>query len=129
MIDMGMKFGMNYSEDNFNEDTSYVARNIKKKKDPNPNPYNFEIKEKVSKGNLTALKVLYPDATTYEGNKILIVEKMSKQQLRETVKLDPHFFPEGPVVARFKPSRQGWRDALAFIEFKANQQKQALKSR
>lgn len=119
-----MKFGMNYSEDDSYERVIYVDRPRKGNKNPNPDPYNFEIKDKVRKGSFIALKVHYPDATTYEGNKIPVVENMNNRQLRECVKLDPHFFPEGPVIARFKPSRQGWKNALAFIRFKAEQQKQ-----
>ena len=72
---------------------------------PNPNKYIFEVKEWLNGDQYDVLIVTYPGCTTFEGDKIILVEKgfyypgMSE--------LDPHFFEGGKIIARFKPTPEG----------------------
>ncbi len=84
----------------------------------NPNPYNFEVAEAMQIGSYVCAKVNYPDATTYEGNKVLLLGGITAEELAEINVLDPHFFHDGLVVARFRPDEEGWADAQALAELK-----------
>lgn len=82
-----------------------------------PNPHEFEILDiypespKFMKQTEQpyAVKVRYPNATNYEGVKILVFEKVSPATLRLTKFLDPHFSETGLApIARFAPTKIGW---------------------
>lgn len=87
----------------------------------NPNPERFTIKESVKVGKCLVLRVNYPDAKNFEGNKILVYEKdyVNHWEIlgRTKGKLDPHF-SDGEVspVARFAPTEDGWNYALKFAQ-------------
>lgn len=72
----------------------------------------------VSKGELTAAEIVWPDAKNYEGRKIAVY-RCKPSQLRGATKLDPHFQERrGPLVpiARFEPTDDGWLLALALVD-------------
>ena len=74
-----------------------------------PNPYNFRVVKQVKhNGNLLAW-INYPDATNFEGNKILVIKGLST--LDGVGALDPHFLETGTftIVARFRPTEEGWK--------------------
>ena len=94
---MGMKFMFScgsIQNESYNKNT---------KTSPNPNKYNFEIKKELCKtNNHYLLLVNYPDCTTFNGDKLIII----KGELPDK-ELDPHFFENGNVIARFKPDKEG----------------------
>lgn len=77
---------------------------------PNPNKYNFKILEIVEGEVFDIVRVRYPNCTTFEGVKILVVYAGSIA--KDCTELDPHFFKDGPVVARFAPTIIGCWCAL-----------------
>lgn len=81
----------------------------------NPNPRRFVIRKLVDQGKYTIVDVNYPDATNFEGNKILVLEGISPEEVRELDVLDPHFVEDGSVIARFAPTEQGWINAIYFV--------------
>lgn len=82
----------------------------------NPDPRNFNIQIAAAGPEATALMVHYPDATNYEGLKILVVEgRMTEEDVSLLTALDPHFSDVGMhrVLARFVPTDWGWAEAVA----------------
>jgi hypothetical protein len=78
---------------------------------PNPDPKNFQILSSVWINGYLIVEAYYPDATTFEGKKIMVYRGVANaatllQWTNNT--LDPHF-SEGPFspVARFAPTREG----------------------
>jgi hypothetical protein len=69
----------------------------------NPNPYNFRISWVKQYGNYFVSKVNYPDATNFEGMKILL----TTFDPRGRPVLDPHFAENSGILARFEPSEYG----------------------
>lgn len=83
---------------------------------PNPVPENFVIQRLHGIGSYVCALVNYPDATNFEGDKIIVFENTSPTELEEAKAIDPHFAEDGTIIARFKPDEQGWLDALWFAE-------------
>ena len=84
----------------------------------NPNPKNYKI-EKVTKiNNLTIVQINYPDCKNYEGNKILVLEGVSSEDLMNARIIDPHFTNAKAAtmvpIARFPPNARGLEMAKAF---------------
>lgn len=81
---------------------------------PNPNPFRFTIKEQYYYDNVAILLVNYPDCTTFNGDKILLVDRFKLRDFHKK-KLDPHFLDDEshPIIARFKPTNNGMRMAKA----------------
>lgn len=72
----------------------------------NPNPSNFNITRIIKRGAYLIAIVNYPDCTNYEGDKILVFEKVSVASLMSLTKLDPHFVAKSvSPIARFAPDR------------------------
>lgn len=83
----------------------------------NPNPYRYRILKSVQIGNYTVIKVNYPDATNFEGNKIAVYYTKTLHKLAISKYLDPHFDPNGNgPIARFVPTEQGWNLAIKFAK-------------
>ena len=82
---------------------------------PNPNKFRFTIEEiiKGKAGVYDLLVVKYPDCTTYCGHKLIMV-KTGTVNLTD-IELDPHFLHDGKVVARFKPTDEGYKLAWGII--------------
>ena len=92
---------------------------------PNPDPANFVIKDIVEVGSYLVARIHYPDCKNYEGNKIMVYENTTKEQLKSVERLDPHFCERlGCIspVARFVPTEQGWDAAKIFAELMENLQ-------
>lgn len=71
----------------------------------NPNPYDFKVKSATVVNGHTIMLVNYPNCTTYNGDKLLLLRGIWPITMR---KLDPHFFEgEHPVIARFEPTLEG----------------------
>jgi hypothetical protein len=57
-------------------------------------------------------------APNYEGRKVLLFEGVSLEELKAQRKIDPHFFPSGPLkspIARFEPTERGWTMAELLV--------------
>jgi hypothetical protein len=78
---------------------------------PNPNRYVFTIEEKLEGEKFDLYIVNYPHATTFKGKKVIVVKKGTVI----TDEFDPHFFENGNIIARFKPTVQGIALAKEFI--------------
>lgn len=83
---------------------------------PNPNPFVFNILGmQIEKDALVAM-VNYPHCTTFEGKKILVFKGMTAKELVNLDKLDPHFYEDSKLVARFAPTKEGWDRATKFAK-------------
>lgn len=86
----------------------------------NPNPYNFKILAWYETGNYTVVKVKYPDAKNFEGDKILLYKGFNLKALKQQTALDPHFFDKGVhPIARFIPTTDGWKMAASMADMLA----------
>jgi len=86
---MGLKIGF----------SSSTCRN-----NPNPNKYNFEVKEVYLGTWAHVLLVNYPDCSTYNGDKVLVIKG---DYVPNNSELDPHFLDGNNIVARFVPTEEG----------------------
>jgi hypothetical protein len=87
-------------------------------KPPNPDPKNFAIMRSYGAGKWCVVEVRYPDATNYEGRKVMVYAAPASEVLGQAV-LDPHFCDNDSCLspfARFEPTDRGWRTALALVE-------------
>lgn len=82
----------------------------------NPNPRNFEILRHDQVAGWTVVEVCYPDATNYEGRKVMVFHSVFSD-IAALKSLDPHFCDDGHLApfARFEPTERGWRAAQALI--------------
>lgn len=85
---------------------------IQRAPSPNPNPVNFSIRQVEQVGEYLIARVNYPDATTFEGNKILVFKGINAAWLTSQRAVDPHFHECWPLVARFQPTELGWELAV-----------------
>lgn len=83
---------------------------------PNPDPFRFKIKRLQQVGLLVVAKITYPDATTFNGDKVLVF-KMEAGMLKKRSGIDPHFLdnPSDPI-ARFPGNGAGWKNAMLFAK-------------
>lgn len=88
-----------------------------------PDPRKFGIDVLHAVGEWLAAKVHYPDAGNFGGTKILVFHGVQGATLQSLRFLDPHFCERAHIspVARFVPTRGGWRMALAFIRLMADE--------
>jgi hypothetical protein len=86
---------------------------------PNPNPFRFELKNIYNTDNFMMLVLNYPDATTYEGDKILVFKREDESEVLKMLQeknLDPHFLEDRlSPIARFPSSEEGVKFAMDFI--------------
>tara|TARA_R110002167_G_scaffold346501_1_gene557076 strand:+ start:158 stop:466 length:309 start_codon:yes stop_codon:yes gene_type:complete len=78
-----------------------------------PNKFNFNIMLIMNGQSYDMIYVNYPDCTTFNGDKLLVVNKDSVDG--KTTNLDPHFFEDGIIVARFPPTDEGFNLAKLII--------------
>lgn len=82
-----------------------------------PDPKRFHVERSICMGGWTVLLVRYPDATNYEGRKILVYNRPIAELLVQKT-LDPHFCEDKSCVspfARFEPTSRGWDLACLFV--------------
>lgn len=80
-----------------------------------PNPYRFTIINHNRYGSFSLIKVRYPDATSFEGIKILVYKTSILNRLVRKGFLDPHFAESGDCpIARFAPTKIGWKYGVRF---------------
>ena len=85
---------------------------------PNPDPRNFRIFGNRQVGDHCVIQAHYPDATNYEGVKIMVYCNTDLNAVLTATVLDPHF-EKGTAFspfARFKPTQEGWDAAVLLAE-------------
>lgn len=79
---------------------------------PNPNPGRWTLLDWWEYKRGYVLKVRYPDATNYEGVKIMVYRGKFPGEGKLTT-LDPHFRPgSDSPIARFRPDSDGVHMAM-----------------
>lgn len=110
---MGLKL---FSTSSFSENSNNTL--------PNPNPLNYKIvKYAEFYGHYLLVKINYPDCKNHEGNKILLFENCSMDELLKQKKIDPHFSDNKKLhspIARFEPTNKGWDMAVVLIKSLSN---------
>lgn len=104
-----------WADDDKKRNTAVVIENTPVS-NPNPNHYNVL---RVCEGNkFLIILINYPDCHNYEGNKILVFENCTYDDLVKQKTIDPHFsenkFFHSPI-ARFEPTQRGWEMAVSFV--------------
>jgi hypothetical protein len=82
---------------------------------PNPKPDNFKFVQVQEVKNHIVVKVNYPDANNYEGNKVMLYRNAKLIDLVNQKTLDPHFSNSKKMLspfARFEPTEDGWKAAI-----------------
>lgn len=76
----------------------------------------FLIIEVIEIGSLIIVIVKYKNCTTFEGNKILVYDNISKKDFLKLKEVDPHFCdkPHTTPIARFIPTQDGINMAVIF---------------
>lgn len=70
-----------------------------------PDPYKYAVLRKEFVNGNTIILARYAGCLTFNGEKLMVLK--GTHQTFET--LDPHFFEDHPVIARFIPDSLGWR--------------------
>lgn len=63
--------------------------------------------------NIFVFEIQYSNCTNYEGRKILVL-KVTMLELLQMKWIDPHFIENGPLLARFVPTEEGWSHANVY---------------
>jgi hypothetical protein len=80
---------------------------------PNPKIGHWDILRHSIQRDGYVLEVLYHDCTNFEGRKILVFAGQPPTRLES---LDPHFFEESALIARFRPTHLGWDLAVNLVK-------------
>jgi hypothetical protein len=70
-----------------------------------PDPTNFTIKKIITGDRSTLVLANYPGRTQFGGDKLVLFYGV----IPEFKTLDPHFFEDYDLVARFAPTQLGWK--------------------
>ncbi len=84
----------------------------------NPNPNHYNVLRVCEGANNLIMLVNYLDCTNYEGNKILVFENCTYDDLVKQKTIDPHFSENKNFhspIARFEPTQRGWDMAVSFV--------------
>ena len=115
---MGMiKF---FSSSSFDDKPNVITKILKVfVNDNNPDPTKYKILQNIQVGNHLVIKINYPDCKNYEGNKILVFENCTLEDLKNQKIIDPHFSDNKNFkspIARFEPTGRGWTWACNFVK-------------
>jgi hypothetical protein len=105
---------INLSRDKYYE---YDAPGQSYVEDKNPNPSNYKIGAYCQYGDFLVVWITYPNCTNFEGNKILVYQNITLQDLRDQKLIDPHFSENKQYhspIARFLPTAEGLEMASNF---------------
>ena len=89
------------------------------RKEIEPHPEVFQVLECSEGTNYLYVVAKYPHCTNFEGEKVLVMKDTSKTDVLLMKALDPHFYEDNKIVARFKPDEEGKRLAklLAGVQY------------
>ena len=77
------------------------------RKEIEPHPEVFEVLQCLEGTNFLYVVVKYPHCTNFEGEKVLVMKDTSKTDILLMKALDPHFYEDNKIIARFKPDEEG----------------------
>lgn len=115
---MGIGFGGRMSSSRYDTPVERIVEKVVVKHLPNPNPYNYVIKNDYKQGEYLIILINYPDCTNYEGNKVLLYKNVNLRDLINQKSIDPHFSnnkSKYSPIARFVPTTDGWNMAMQLI--------------
>ena len=124
---MGIKLFSSSSFDNNDWDKSYsvnfsnsfpfikVEEQVVVQTAPDPSKFTIDAVKQV--GDHLVLRVIYHEATNYEGKKVLVFKDCTHMELVKRNKgvIDPHFSKNNNYIspfARFEPTNEGWLTAI-----------------
>ena len=85
--------------------------------DPNPKLFRMVIHKCKQIGENSLLFINYPNCTTFDGNKIILIKTSCFMQMEHGT-IDPHFFNDRPSpFARFKADDEGYKMAVDYLLF------------
>jgi hypothetical protein len=115
-----MGLGLGFSKSSYDDkkliSSTTTINNVTINKLPNPDPNNYKILQALNVGRFLILKINYVDCTNYEGNKILVFENATLEELINQKSIDPHFSNNKKFkspICRFEPTKKGWMMAKA----------------
>ena len=85
----------------------------------NPDPTKYVIVKSYQYCNHLIIFINYLNCTNFEGDKILVFENCTIEDLLIQKKIDPHFSNNNTFhspIARFEPTDRGWRWAQEFVK-------------
>jgi hypothetical protein len=85
-----------------------------------PDPTTFEVVDLEQVGRFVIGKVRYPNATNFEGRKILVWDNATVDEIENMKAIDPHFTHQNKIIARFRPTERGLELARRFCYFVYN---------
>jgi hypothetical protein len=78
------------------------------------NEETFTITDIFESNGMVAVRVLFPNCPY--GDKIMVFKDVTEKQIRDMVKINPHFEKEGITpIARFNPNFYGWDMAKRMV--------------
>ncbi len=77
------------------------------RKEIEPHPEIFQVLECLEGSNFLYVVVKYPHCTNFQGEKVLVMKDTSARAVCLMKVLDPHFYEDNKIVARFKPDEEG----------------------
>ena len=78
----------------------------------NPNPHKFKVEQLYAYPNCYVSLINYPNCSNFEGNKILV----TTYNPLDRDSIDPHFYQNSGLLARFEPSSRGMALAHSLAE-------------
>lgn len=72
-----------------------------------PHPEVFKVVELLEGSRFLYVVLNYPHCTNFEGNKVLIMKNTKAIDILHAKVIDPHFYEDNNIVARFKPDEEG----------------------
>lgn len=83
------------------------------KTDPrDPIPSRFVIDEIEQVGMYVIATITYPNCTNFEGRKLVVFRDATVQEIKQLNTIDPHFYEDSKIIARFAPTHDGYKMAL-----------------
>ena len=77
------------------------------RKEIEPHPEVFQVLECSEGTNYLYVVAKYPHCTNFDGEKVLLMKDTSKTDVLLMKALDPHFYEDNKIVARFRPDEEG----------------------
>ena len=74
-----------------------------------PHPEVFKVIELIEGSRFLYVFLNYPHCTNFEGDKVLIMKNTRAIDILHAKVIDPHFYEDNNIVARFKPDEEGKR--------------------
>ena len=72
-----------------------------------PHPEVFKVLELIKGSNYLYIVVQYPHCTNFEGKKVILMKDTEPNEILYTKILDPNFYTENKIIARFRPDEEG----------------------